>query len=191
MKQIAVVYHSVTGTTAKLAQSVLEGCSTVTNTGIHNCPISEQDIEHGRFTNTAFLNTLDECDGIIWGCPTFMGSVSAQFKSLADASSERWESQQWRNKIASGFTVGANLSGDQLSTIQYFQTLSFQHGMIWSGLDIPGGYDEHNRNRLGAQGGLITHTLEEDLNPFDLKTAHYLGQRIAKLAHALRVHEIA
>ena len=32
-------------------------------------------------------------------------------------------------KVAAGFTIGSNLSGDQLSSIQYLQIFANQHGM--------------------------------------------------------------
>ena len=77
---------------------------------------------------------------MIFGCPTYMGGPSAQFKAFADASSDRWERQRWESKLCAGFTVGSNPSGDQLATLQYMTILAAQHGMLWAGIDIPGGY---------------------------------------------------
>ena len=73
---------------------------------------------------------LDAADAILMGSPTYMGSVSWQFKKFADASSKQWMSGAWKDKVAGGFTISANLSGDKLSTLQYFITLSLQLGMV-------------------------------------------------------------
>lgn len=143
------------------------------------------DIVEGRFRNTALLQRLANADAVVFGSPTFMGNVSAQFKAFADATSELWAEKLWANKIAAGFTIGANLSGDQQCTIQYLQVFASQHGMLWAGLDLPGGYDVEKRNRLGAQSGLIAHSVDGDVHETDLITAHYLGQRVAGLVQRL------
>lgn len=88
----------------------------------------------------------------------------------------------WANKIAAGFTIGSNFSGDQLHTLQYLQILANQQGMLWVGLDIPGNQNDSGVNRLGAQSGLIAHSADGVLHETDLLTAHYLGQRVAQLS---------
>lgn len=85
-------------------------------------------------------------------------------------------------KIAAGFTTGAYAGGDQLHTLTYFSILAAQHGMLWYGLDVPGGEDPSGRNRLGSQLGLATHLVNGTLPQSDLSTAEYLGQRLARLA---------
>jgi NAD(P)H dehydrogenase (quinone) len=60
--------------------------------------------------------TLNDADAIIMGSPTYMGSVSWQFKKFADASSKPWFSQAWKDKIFAGFTNSATMNGDKLST---------------------------------------------------------------------------
>lgn len=117
-----------------------------------------------------------------FGSPTFMGGPAAQFKAFADASSDRWTEQKWANKIAAGFTTGALAGGDQLHTLTYFTILAAQHGMLWCGLDIAGGEDPADRNRLGSQLGLATHPVNGTLPQSDLSSAEYLGRRLAEIA---------
>lgn len=186
MPRIAVVYHSVEGTTAALADAVIEGATGIgTDVTVQPVALASADISAGRYLNPDTLSALDRVDAIIFGSPTFMGGPSAQFKAFADASSETWERQGWRDRLAAGFTIGSNLSGDQLATIQYFQLLAMQHGMIWVGLDLPGGVTEEVPNRLGAQGGLIAHATGTTVDGQDLQTARYLGRRVAGLARRL------
>jgi multimeric flavodoxin WrbA len=147
--------------------------------------IEGRDIVEGRYRNADALDALTKADALLFGSPTFMGCVSAQFKAFADASSELWFQRRWAGKIAAGLTVGNNPSGDQLSTIQYLGTLANQHGMLWIGLDLPGGFDPQGRNRMGAQSGLIAHAPGGIVDARDVETARYLGARVADYAARL------
>ena len=184
-RQVAVIYHSITGTTGQLAGAISEGVNSISDVDAVEYRIQGCEIVEGRFVDEQALDIVTNANAVIFGSPTFMGSVSSQFKAFADASSDLWADKKWSGKVAAGFTIGSNLSGDQLHTIQYLQILAGQHGMLWAGIDIPGGYDEMNRNRLGAQIGLIAHTNDSDVNSSDLETARYLGARVAGLAKRL------
>lgn len=182
MAIISVVYHSVGGTTAELARAVAGGVNSVNGASAQLLRIVGDDIDRGRYVNDALLAEITLSDGMIMGSPTYMGSVSGQFKCFADASSDLWQSQAWRNKWAAGFTTGSNASGDQLSTIQYLQVLASQHGMLWAGLDTADAVQSGVVNLSGAQGGLITHVKTSQLRSEDNQTAFYLGKRVAQLA---------
>jgi len=184
MTQVAVVFHSITGTTCQLAEAVVDGVRAAGATP-DPLPILGDDIVQGRFQNASLLAAIDRADGVVFGAPTFMGGPSAQFKAFADASSDRWERQVWQGKLAAGFTSGSNVNGDQTSTLQYFTVLAAQHGMLWVGINIPGGYDRANRNRLGVQLGAAACTIELQVEEADLATARHLGMRIAEFAGQL------
>jgi NAD(P)H dehydrogenase (quinone) len=180
MPTVCILSHSITGTTSMLANSIFAGASSVEGCTATLITLDGVDILEGRYANEANFRQLDSCDAMIWGCPTFMGGPSAQFKAFADASSDRWSDQCWEGKLCAGFTVGSNLSGDQLATLQYLSILAAQHGMLWVGLNIPGGYDSEGRNRLGAQLGLISQSVGATVPAIDLVTASYFGKRIAE-----------
>jgi NAD(P)H dehydrogenase (quinone) len=182
MVTVCIVHHSITGTTANLAASILEGVVGVDGCVAKGVTLAGTDIVEGRFRNETVFRTLDAADAVILGSPTFMGGPSSQFKAFADASSDRWETQRWEGKLCAGFTVGSSPSGDQLATLQYFTILAAQHGMLWVGLDIPGGYDPQGRNRLGAQLGLVSQSTNGFVPDVDLITARYLGARVARKA---------
>lgn len=183
--KVAVVFHSASGSTKQLAQAVASGVAVVSDVEVAMVEIVGADIIEGRFRNTKLLQQLDKADALVFGSPTYMGCVSAQFKAFSDATGELWSTQSWANKVAAGFTIGANLSGDQLNTLQYMQVFASQHGMLWVGLDIPGSYDPEMRNRLGAQSGLIAHSVDGVLDETDLLAARYLGQRVAQVSKKL------
>jgi NAD(P)H dehydrogenase (quinone) len=182
MATICVVNHSITGTTSKLAEAVIDGLNSVVGCIGKLLNIEGLHIVDGRYRNEPVLRALDTCDAMIFGSPTFMGGTSAQFKAFADASSDRWEGQRWEGKLCAGFTVGSNPSGDQLATLQYFTVLAAQHGMLWVGINIPGGHDPEGRNRLGAQLGLVSQSTGTLVPEIDLATARYFGARVAQKA---------
>lgn len=181
MVTVAVVYFSALGATEQLARQLIDGINLVEDVKAVEYQIQGRDIFEGRFDNDGAFTLLDNADAIIFGSPTYMGSISSQFKAFADATSERWDSQQWRNKISAGFTVGSCLNGDQTNTLKYFSTLASQHGMLWVGLDIAGGYNSLGLNRLGCQIGAVAHSPEGEVNQSDLDTAKYLGKRVANI----------
>ena len=181
-QKIAVIYHTVTGTTGQLANAISDGVNSIDDVEAIEFEILGSDIVEGRFINEQALEIVTDADGVVFGSPTLMGCVSSQFKAFADASSDLWVDMKWAGKVAAGFTIGSNLSGDQLNTIQYLQIFASQHGMLWTSIDIPGGYDSQGRNRLGAQGGLIAHTTDSRVDSTDQETAHYLGARVARFA---------
>jgi len=176
MTKSVVIYHSGYGHTQRIAQSVAEGA---------NAQLIAIDAD-GNITESDWA-ALDAADAILMGSPTYMGSVSWQFKKFADASSKQWMSGAWKDKVAGGFTISSNLSGDKLSTLQYFITLSMQLGMVWVGQTIP---NDGTLNRLGSASGLMTQvgptSPAADIPKGDLDTAKAYGARVAQMAEKLR-----
>jgi len=179
VSNIVIVYFSQTGSTHELALAMKEGASSESEASVQLHRIEGSDIESGRYKNSQCFQDIDESDAVIFGSPTYMGGPAAQFKAFADASSERWESQKWANKIAAGFTVGSSPNGDQLATLQYFTILSAQHGMIWIGLDNSFADIDKNLNPQGTQLGLAAHCPTMPMGQDELDTAMYLGNRVA------------
>jgi len=179
MSKIAIVYHSGYGHTKRVAEAVAEGAKG---------ELVAIDAE-GNFTEAQWT-TLAAADAIIFGSPTYMGSVSWQFKKFADASSKPWYSQAWKNKIAAAFTNSASMNGDKLSTLHYLFTLSQQHGMIWVGTGmLPSNSKAAQRNDVnylasssGAMAQSPSDASPDEMLPGDLETAKLFGARVAEVA---------
>ena len=186
MPRIAIVYYSKSDITAQLAKALVSGINQEQGVTILEYRIDGREIIEGRFDNSALFEQLKSCNAIIFGSPTYMGGVSAQFKAFADASSEHWQLQEWSDKISAGFTSGTGLNGDQSSTLQYMTTLASQHGMLWVNVDASYGATGPDLNRLGCQLGIVSQTTTSVAHEVDLATAKHLGHRIAKLT--LRLH---
>jgi NAD(P)H dehydrogenase (quinone) len=179
VSRIAVVFHSGYGHTQRMAQAVAEGAQA------ELVAISpDGGLPPGGWEQ------LKAADAIIFGSPTYMGSVSWQFKKFADASSRQWYAQEWKDKLAAGFTNSSGMSGDKLSTLTAMFTLAMQHSMIWvsQGL-MPSNTLAAKRddvNYLVSYSGAMANSPADggvaDMSPGDLETARLFGQRVAEIA---------
>jgi NAD(P)H dehydrogenase (quinone) len=180
-KKIAVVFHSGYGHTLRMAQAVADGA------GAQLVPIdAEGNLPEGGW------ETLDAADAIIMGSPTYMGTVSWQFKKFADASSKAWFTQAWKNKLFAGFTNSATMNGDKLSTLHNLFTLAMQHSGLWVGTGLmPSNKKSADRNDInyvgsfsGAMAQSPSDSSPDEMLPGDLETAKLFGQRVAAVAAA-------
>lgn len=181
MARIVVVYHSGYGHTQRLAEAVAQGAGGT---------LAAIDAE-GNLAEADWA-ALDAADAIVFGSPTYMGSVSWQFKKFADASSKAWFTQKWKDKLAAGFTNSATMNGDKLSTLHYLFTLSMQHSMLWVGTGMmPSNGKASQRddvNYVGSFCGAMATTPADaapaEMSAGDLETARLFGQRIAAVVHS-------
>ncbi|MEI8410271.1 MULTISPECIES: flavodoxin family protein [unclassified Kribbella] len=180
--RIAIAFHSGYGHTARQAEAVAAGASSVPGAVAELIPLDEltEDV----------WDRLAAADAIIFGAPTYMGSPSAVFKKFAEESVRAWaDNLAWRDKIAAGFTNSKAMSGDKLNSLVDLAVFAAQHGMIWVGLDIYPGWAEstasiEDLNRLGSWLGAMAQS-DADLSAekappaTDLRTAEALGARVA------------
>lgn len=179
MSNIIVIYHSGYGHTKRMAEAVAQGAAAQLIAIDANGDIGDADWQ-----------TLDQADAIIMGSPTYMGSVSWQFKKFADATSKNWFTQKWKDKVFAGFTNSASTNGDKLSTLQYLMTLAMQHSGVWVGTGLmPSNKKESNANDVNFMGSFIGAMARspsdagvDEMFDGDLKTAKLFGERIASIS---------
>ena len=179
MAKVAVVFHSGYGHTLRMAQSVAQGA---------DADLVAIDAD-GNLTEAQWV-TLTAADAIIMGSPTYMGSVSWQFKKFADASSKPWFSQQWKDKVFAGFTNSASMNGDKHSTLHFLFTLAMQHSGIWVGTGLmPSNSKAAQRNDInyiasfaGAMAQSPSDASPAEMPQGDLDTAKLFGERVAAFA---------
>ncbi|MFK0021815.1 flavodoxin family protein [Streptomyces sp. NPDC090798] len=188
---VSIAYHSGYGHTAVLAEAVRSGAAEV-GAQVHLINVDE--------ITDAQWELLDASDAIVFGSPTYMGTASGAFHVFAEASSKRWFGQDWRDKLAAGFTNSGSKSGDKLHTLQFFQILAAQHGMNWVNLGLHPGWNsssasEHDLNRLGVFAGAAAQTNVDEgpeaVHKADIATAEHLGRRVAEAARAFALGRAA
>lgn len=184
LARIAIVYHSGWGHTARLAKAVSSGVEEVEGAEALLMSVEEAQTR---------WDDLAAADAIIFGSPTYMGSVSAAFKAFQEATSKAVMAKgfAWKNKIAAGFTNSGARSGDKLATLVQIALFAAQHGMHWVNLDLPPTNNstkgsEEDLNRLGFWLGAAAQSNTDqgpDLAPpeSDLLTARHLGRRVAQV----------
>ncbi|MEN2399228.1 flavodoxin family protein [Flavobacterium sp. MC2016-06] len=179
---ISIVYDSGYGHTQKQAEAVAAGARSVSDSVVNLIPVKEGNIP---------WSDLEKSDAIIFGSPTYNGLISARLKQFfEDSTKEAWTEFKWRNKIAAGFTNSGSLSGDKLNSLISMALFAAQHGMIWAGLDLhPANPDSplstKDLNGLGSWLGAMAFSENDspEVTPGekDLKTAEYLGKRVAEV----------
>ena len=186
MSNIAIVYHSGFGHTKALAEAVATGAEGVAGVKVSLIPVAEAEAREAE---------LDAADAVIFGSPTYMGGVSADFAKFKDWTSKRWMEGKWRDKLAAGFTSSASWNGDKHNTLYQLLTLALQHGMVWVGLGLPGGFNHskgsiEDLNRLGASVGAMAQANAdqgiEGIAASDFRTMSALGKRVAEAAQRWR-----
>lgn len=176
MASVAIVYHSGYGHTARVADHVRLGAAGVAGVSVVLMTAETPDWQ-----------ALDAADAIILGAPTYMGSVSAPFKLFMDQTSRQWLRQEWKDKLAAGFTNSGGLSGDKLGVLLQLQVFAAQHGMLWVPFPLmPTGTGPDDLNRMGSHLGLMTQSdnAPAEITPpaGDIRTAERFGEHVAERA---------
>ncbi|BAZ39212.1 NADPH-dependent FMN reductase [Calothrix sp. NIES-4101] len=195
MTSVAIVYFSGSGHTHLMAEAIANGASQISGTTVDLLRITGEQIVNGRWKDDAILEKLNQADAIIFGSPTYMGGVAAQFKAFVDAASSVWFQQGWKDKLAAGFTHSSSPSGDKQGTLLYMAINAAQHSMIWVN---PGemssfllGKDD-GVNRLGSFMGVMGSSPLDmsgkpaEIDSGDKLTAEKLGTRIAEMVQRFK-----
>jgi NAD(P)H dehydrogenase (quinone) len=189
MTTVSIVYYSGYGHTKRVTDAIVASMTSAGAT-VNAIAIDSE----GNIPAEAW-DTLAASDTLIFGSPTYMGTVSWQFKKFADASSKVWFTQGWKNKLMAGFTNSASMNGDKLSTLHYLFTLAMQHSGIWVGTGMmPANTKAAQRNDvnyLGSYSGLMAQSpsdssAEEGPLPGDLESAKVFAERVLSVAALLK-----
>ena len=188
MTKVAVIYHSGFGHTKRQAEAIARGAEEVTEVEVSIHTVSEAGED---------IDIFDDADAIIFGCPTYMGNVSADMKKFQEIAASKWFSMGWKNKIAGSFTNSSSFSGDKMNTLSSLMINAMQHGMIYVGtamfpapneiesMESLEGPSSNAHNRVGSSIGPAASSFQ--VNPpqapgdGDIATAEAYGARVANI----------
>lgn len=193
--EILVLYYSPGGTTAEMANIIARGVEAVE--GIQArirtvpavSPVSEQ-IEPeipDKGALYATLDDLEQCDGLLLGCPTHFGNMPAAMKYFIDNTSALWMGGKLAGKPAAVFSASTSMHGGQESTLLTMILPLLHHGMLLVGLP----YTETELFRTKTGGSPYGATrLTDDLkdkpvSDEERKLCLALGKRVAITARKL------
>jgi NAD(P)H dehydrogenase (quinone) len=185
MVKVCIVYDSsFKGQTKVLADCVSEGARSVEGAEVH---VIHVDDVADRW------NALHTSHAIIFGSPTYIGSVTGKFKMFIEQlAGEVWLKRMWKNKFAAGFTVSAGRSGDKLNCLTQMVIFASQMAMIWVPQHILGGNystagSEDDLNRMAGYLGVMAQAnIDEDADvsppESDRETARQHGRHVTQVA---------
>lgn len=181
--KMIIIYHSGYGHTKIVAEHIQQGALTQLNNVTLLSTIEAQDR----------MDLLHEADTLVFGSPTYMATVSAEFKKFMEATAKFWYAQKWKNKFAAGFTNSSTVNGDKLNTLQQISLFAAQHSMLWISTGIMPVFENNRQlpepNGMASYLGLMTlsdNDSQQTNSPKDLKTAELFGQRIAEITQQLK-----
>src|SRR5262249_50882782 len=188
MIKVAIVYHTTYGHTKLQAEAVLRGAKSVSDVGAQLYTTEEA---------AARLDEFDTADAIIFGCPTYMGSMSAGMKSFLEVAAKKWFTFSLKNKVAGAFYKSKSFSRDKPKTLVGLVINAMQHGMIFVSLGMmpsanrpedmnsATGPGPEAHNRVGSFIGPMSASFQ--VNPpatppnGDIETAEAYGRRVAEI----------
>lgn len=191
MTKIAIVYHTRFNSVERLAQELEIGMKAVdgVSTSLIKC-LGAKD----------HLHEVNNADAIVFGSPTYFGSVSSEMKAFFDSTGDIFINKKWKDKIGAAFTHSSTPSGDKLMTLTQMMIFAMQNGMIWTGLELlPNeelksewhdlGAESIKVNKLGSWIGLMSQSDTRkgiELSNSDFLTARLFGKRIASVTKKMK-----
>ncbi len=200
--KILVVYYSLYGHVARMAEAVAEGAREVAGAEVVVRRVPETlpaeviakmgAAEAQKQLSKVEVCTLDElaaADAILFGTPTRFGNMCGQMRQFLDATGQLWARGALVGKVGSVFTSSATQHGGQESTILTFHATLLHQGMVVVGLP----YTFHGQTRIdeitgGSPYGASTITgAKGERMPSDneLAAARYQGKHVATIAEKL------
>lgn len=188
---VLILYYSVHGSTAALAQAIARGVETVNGmearlrTVPRVTPVIEA-MEPPVPDSGAPYVTLDDlknCSGLALGSPTRFGNMASPMKHFWDSTSALWLAGSLVDKPACVFTSSASMHGGQETTLLTMMMPLFHHGMVLLG--VPYTEPVLSTTRTGGTPYGATHVAldqHSQLSVEELHLAKTLGIRLGKLS---------
>lgn len=189
MYKFSIIFHSRSHSVEKLAAEIATGIKSTGECQVNLILCSEAQSR---------IEEINDSDVIIFGSPTYFGSVSSEMKEFFDSTGNIFMNKKWKDKVAGAFTHSSSLSGDKLMTLMQMMIFAMQNGMIWVGQDmLPNeeinhewkDLDEKQVNHLGSWIGTMAQSDSRrgiELSQSDLLTARLFGKRIATITRGFK-----
>jgi NAD(P)H dehydrogenase (quinone) len=200
--KVLVVYYSLYGHIARMAEAVAEGAREVGGAEVLVRRVPETlpaeviakmgAAEAQKKLSQVPVCTMDElgsADAVIFGTPTRFGNMCGQMRQFLDATGGLWMKGALVGKAGSVFTSSGTQHGGQESTLLTFHVTLLHHGMVVVGLpysfegqtrtdEITGGTPYGASTIAGGDGARMPSENE-------LAGARFQGKHVATIAAKL------
>lgn len=200
--KINIIFHSLYGHMARMAEAAAEGARQVPGAEVTLFRVPETlppDIiaamgaaEAQKAMShypVATVDNLSEADAVIFGVPTRFGNMCAQMRSFLDATGAIWAKGALIGKVGSVMSSSATQHGGQESTILTTHVTLLHHGMILVGLP----YSFAGQSRIDEVSGGSPYGASTITGPKgermpsrnELDAAIFQGKRVAEITAKL------
>ncbi len=200
--KVHVVFYSPYGHIWNMAEAVAEGAREVNGAQVKLFQVEEtlpdevlakmNAVEaRKKFAHlpVATVDDLATADAIIFGTPTRFGNMTAQMRTLLDATGGLWMKGSLIGKAGSVFTSSATQHGGQESTILSFHITLLHHGMVIVGMP----YSEARQMTVAEISGgspygastIAGHDGSRMPSENELAMARFQGRHVAGIAKKL------
>jgi NAD(P)H dehydrogenase (quinone) len=142
MTKIAVIYYSATGNVHALAEAVAEGAleagaevrlrrvaELTPSELIDSRPAWRAHADATADIEVATNDDLRWADGVAFGGPARVGSISAPLERFLDGAAPLWAAGELEDKVVTGFTSSNRYGGNESTLLALYHTL-FHWGAI-------------------------------------------------------------
>lgn len=198
--KVYVVYYSMYGHVARLAEEILKGANSVEGVEATLWQVAETLPEEvltkmhappKKDVPILDVHNLPEADGFLFGFPTRYGNMAAQFKAFFDATGQLWQAQALAGKPAGFFYSTGTQGGGQETTALCAMPNLVNHGMLFVPIayTFGGGMFEMGEVKGGSPYGAGTYAnIDGSRQPtkLELEVAFHQGKYTAGIAKKLK-----
>jgi NAD(P)H dehydrogenase (quinone) len=152
----------------------------------------EAVLELQKDVPTATNDDLRWADGILWGFPTYYGTMPSQVKLFLEFAGELCSNGDLEGKPAGLFTSAGSIHTGHEATLLTSMVPLFHFGMIMVGLPYTENPEYLTKDAIGGSpyGASTLAGPDSSLTPDEreLVMAGRLGERVTKVASALKAH---
>ncbi len=165
---VLVAYHSLRGSTEKMAQAVVEGVKRVEGAAVTLKKVGEVTRED-----------LQAADAVILGSPTYYANIPGTMKAVIDDWS--WKMKvDFTDKVGGAFATGGGQAGGKEHVVLSLLLFMINNRMVVAG---PLYEDEEGDDKWAEAGAAaMTGPIDPGVGPHETDSARRLGERVAKLA---------
>lgn len=200
--RILILFYSLTGHTAKLAQFVAEGAKEIegAQVSIKQVPelLTEKFFEEKpelkkmkqafNEVPTATLEDLTSSDGVAFGTPVHFGSFASQLKQFIDQLSPVFVEGTMVGKPAAFFTSSGSTHGGEEAALISLMIPLLNLGMLPIGVPYPIQGEGSDFDAGSPYGAVYVsgHKGDKEISEGDIKIARVLGKRLSAMAKIIK-----
>ncbi|MCY1245126.1 p-benzoquinone reductase [compost metagenome] len=125
-------------------------------------------------------------DVVLLGCPTRMGTMSAEMKCFIDGLGTLWRAGAFEDKVGAAFTTASTPHGGHEMTLMSLSVAMTHLGMVMASPGYTAAIFEDAGSPYGATATSKVHGVRVRPSKADLEAARALGRRAARVGQLLR-----